>query len=129
MGLGIGDELGIVLAGTDGFTTTTVGTTIMPATGAMSRMKLKLSFSSRVELVAFARRHAMRFPQSIRFIYKLADQNIGIIPTRGHMVGHCGGLEKRGIPAARGGKWSAVQVAGLLTAAEVVTKCFCWAVP
>ena len=27
------------------------------------------------------------------------------------------GLEERGIPAARGGKWSAVQVAGLLEAA------------
>jgi hypothetical protein len=32
----------------------TSGTRMMPATGAMSRMKLKLSFSWRVALVAFA---------------------------------------------------------------------------
>jgi hypothetical protein len=29
------------------------------------------------------------------------------------------GLEERGIPAARGGKWSAVQVARLLEAASI----------
>jgi hypothetical protein len=32
-----------VLAGSDGFTTMTPGTRMMPATGTMSRMKLKLS--------------------------------------------------------------------------------------
>jgi hypothetical protein len=36
---------GIVLTDTDGLTTTTRPTRIMPATGAISRMKLKLSFS------------------------------------------------------------------------------------
>ena len=36
---------GTVLAGTDGFTSMTLGTRIMPATGAMSRMRLKLSLS------------------------------------------------------------------------------------
>jgi hypothetical protein len=36
---------GMVLAGTDGFTTMRVGNRTMPATGAMSRMKLKLSLS------------------------------------------------------------------------------------
>src|SRR5262245_20778911 len=45
---------GTVLAGTDGCTSITLGTTIMPATGAMSRMKLKLSFSYNVVLMAFA---------------------------------------------------------------------------
>ena len=37
-------------------------------------------------------------------------------------MSHCGPLqrlEERGIPAARGGKWSAVQVARLLEAAAV----------
>jgi hypothetical protein len=32
---------GTVLAGSDGFTTMTLGTRMMPATGVMSRMKLK----------------------------------------------------------------------------------------
>ena len=36
---------GTVLAGTDGLTTMTMGTRMMLATGAMSRMKLKLSLS------------------------------------------------------------------------------------
>src|SRR5262249_45711561 len=36
---------GTVLAGTDGFTTITLGKRMRPATGAMSRMKLWLSFS------------------------------------------------------------------------------------
>ena len=35
---------GTVLAGTEGLTSITLGTRTMPATGAMSRMKLKLSF-------------------------------------------------------------------------------------
>ena len=37
-------------------------------------------------------------------------------------MSHCGpaaGLGERGIPAARGGKWSAVQVARLLEAAAI----------
>jgi hypothetical protein len=36
---------GTVFAGTNGFTTMTLGKRMMPATGAMSLMKLKLSFS------------------------------------------------------------------------------------
>src|SRR6516164_7892918 len=42
----------IVLAGTDGFTAMTLGARMMPATGAMSRMKSKLSFSYNVALIA-----------------------------------------------------------------------------
>jgi hypothetical protein len=38
--LGVGDELGNRLAGTDGFTTMAYGPRKTPATGAMSRMKL-----------------------------------------------------------------------------------------
>src|SRR5262249_61378029 len=46
-----------VLAGTDGFTTRTWGPRRTPATGAMSRMKLKLSFSYNVALVALTVLH------------------------------------------------------------------------
>jgi hypothetical protein len=43
---------GTVLVGTDGFTTMTLGTTIMPATGAMSRMKFEVELvECRVERV------------------------------------------------------------------------------
>src|SRR5262249_53886644 len=45
-----------VLAGTDGFTTRTWGPRRTPATGAMSRMKLKLSFSYNVALGAWTER-------------------------------------------------------------------------
>jgi hypothetical protein len=41
---------GTVLAGTDRLTSITSGTRLMLATGAMSRMKLKLSFSNKVAL-------------------------------------------------------------------------------
>src|SRR5262244_1518354 len=44
---------GTVVAGTDGFTTMTLGTRVNPATGAISRMKLKLSLLYRVVLTAF----------------------------------------------------------------------------
>ncbi len=36
---------GTVMAGKDGLTTITLATRVMPPTGAMSRMKLKLSLS------------------------------------------------------------------------------------
>src|SRR5262249_61330972 len=42
IGLCVGNELGNRLAGTDGLTSVTRGTRMMPATGPMSRMKLKL---------------------------------------------------------------------------------------
>ena len=45
IGLGVGDELGTVFAENDGFTSITKGPRVTLATGAMSRMKLKLSFS------------------------------------------------------------------------------------
>jgi hypothetical protein len=45
---------GRLLTGIDGCTTMTLGTRISPATGAMSRMKLKLSFSYSVALIALA---------------------------------------------------------------------------
>ena len=44
---------GTVLAGNEGFTSRTIGTRMMLATGAMSRMKLKLSLSYSVALIAF----------------------------------------------------------------------------
>jgi hypothetical protein len=53
IGLGVGDELRNGLAGTDGCTSMTRGMRTMPATGAMSRMKLKLSLNI-VALTAFA---------------------------------------------------------------------------
>src|SRR5215472_7179556 len=43
---------GMLLAGTDGFTTMTFGKRTMAATGAMSRMKLKLRLSYSVALIA-----------------------------------------------------------------------------
>jgi len=45
IGLGVGDEIGDRFAGMDGLTTTMLGTRKTPATGAMSWMKLKLTFS------------------------------------------------------------------------------------
>jgi hypothetical protein len=45
MGLGVGDELGNRVGGNRWFTAKTLGSTLMRATGAMSRMKLKLSLS------------------------------------------------------------------------------------
>ena|SRR5215471_896094 len=45
---------GMVLTGSDRFTETMLGTRMMPATGAMSRMKLNLRFSKSVALLAFA---------------------------------------------------------------------------
>src|SRR5262245_35613180 len=44
-----------VLAGTDGCTTMTLGRRTMLATGAMSRMKLKLSLAYKLALTAFGR--------------------------------------------------------------------------
>ena len=41
--------------------------------------------------------------------------------TAGHQLLQATGLEERGIPAARGGKWSAVQVARLLGVAALTT--------
>jgi hypothetical protein len=43
---------GIVLAGNDRCTTTTLDVRMMPATGAMSPIKLKLSLSYKVALLA-----------------------------------------------------------------------------
>jgi hypothetical protein len=43
---------GTVLAGTEGLTTMTSGTRMMPAPGATSRTTLKLSFSYSVALIA-----------------------------------------------------------------------------
>jgi hypothetical protein len=43
---------GTVLAGTDGFTSITSGTLTIAPIGAMSRMKLKLSLSYSVALMA-----------------------------------------------------------------------------
>jgi DNA invertase Pin-like site-specific DNA recombinase len=40
-------------------------------------------------------------------------------PGRESLRAIAAGLEERGIPAARGGKWSAVQVARLLVAASI----------
>ncbi len=45
---------GTVVTGSDGLTTMTSGTRKMPATGAMSRTKLKLRLSYRVSLIALA---------------------------------------------------------------------------
>jgi len=45
---------GMVLAGTDGCTSTTLGNRLMPATGAMLRRKLWLSLSNSVALIALA---------------------------------------------------------------------------
>ena len=45
---------GRFLVGNDEFTFATLGTRMMPATGAMSRMGLKFSFSYSVALTAFA---------------------------------------------------------------------------
>jgi hypothetical protein len=46
--------VGVREAGNDGFTSITMGSRITPPTGAMSRRKLKLSFSYSVVLIAFA---------------------------------------------------------------------------
>src|SRR4051812_45987823 len=48
VGFGIGDELGTVLASTDGCTSITMGNRLMVAIGSISLMKSKLSFSYRV---------------------------------------------------------------------------------
>jgi hypothetical protein len=45
---------GTVFPGTDGWVTMTRGSRLILATGAMSRMKLKLSLSYSVALIAFA---------------------------------------------------------------------------
>ena len=56
IGLGVGDELGTLVAGTAGFTSITFGTRMMPATGAMSRtnVETELVVERRVDRVVRA---------------------------------------------------------------------------
>jgi DNA invertase Pin-like site-specific DNA recombinase len=75
-----------------------------------ARLTAKARAAGRAALQARARNRALDLAPTIQELQAAGCESLRVIAA---------GLEERGIPAPRGGKWSAVQVARLLEAAAV----------
>jgi DNA invertase Pin-like site-specific DNA recombinase len=75
-----------------------------------ARLTAKARAAGRATLQKQARNRALDLAPTIQELQATGRESLRAIAA---------GLEERGIPAARGGKWSAVQVARLLEAASI----------